>query len=94
MKEMEVKCYTKLDYIVLDSKGMNAFMILTQLLWQDKTMIHLCKIKYNAQEGTITIKTNEYRYEFKNVPLQWDGNIDTHAVYGRHIQSLKESEVI
>lgn len=94
MKEMEVKCYTKLDYIVLDAIGMHAFMVLTQLLWQDKTAMKLCKIKYDTQKGTITVKTNEFRYEFENVPLQWDGNIDTHAIYGRHIQKLKESEVI
>lgn len=94
MKEMEVKCYTKLDFVVLDSKGMNAFMILTQLLWQDKTMINLCKTKYDTQNNTITIVTKDYKYEFINVPLQWDGNIDTHLIYGQHIQNLKESEVI
>lgn len=91
---MEVKCYTNLDFVVLDASGMHAFMILTQLLWQDKTTINLCKIKYNIQKNTITVKTRDFRYEFKNVPLQWDGNIDTHLVYGKHIQELKESEVI
>ena len=94
MEELEVKCYTNLDFIVLDAQGISAFMILAQLLWQDKTMMKLCKIKYNTQKGTITIKTNEYRYEFKNVPLQWDGNIETNIIYKNHIQKLKESEVI
>ena len=70
MKEIELKCYTKLDYIVMESNGLHATLHLLELLWNDKTMIQLNKVKYDTQNNTVTIITNDYRYEFTNVPLQ------------------------
>ena len=93
MKEIELKCYTKLDYIVMESNGLHATLHLLELLWNDKTMIQLNKVKYDTQNNIVTIITNDYRYEFTNVPLQWDGRIDIHTIYSQHIQTLKESEV-
>lgn len=95
MENLQVTGYSeKNNFIILNNKGMNAFMLLATLLWQDKTSICKAKINYNIQKKTITIKSNDFKYEFENVPLQWDGNIDTHLIYAKHIQELKETEVI
>lgn len=95
MEEMNVKCYRKdNNFIVLDSQGMNAFMHLTQLLWNDKTNVDKTKIDYNIQKHTIIATTKEFKYIFENVPMQWDGRIDTSTIYTQHIQKLKESKVI
>lgn len=95
MKELEVKGYTKENNIVVSASGMQAFMLLTTLLWQDKTNINKCKIEdCKIEYNYLQIKTNEFTYVFKNIPLQWDSNIDTSKIYMKHIENLKESEVI
>lgn len=81
-------------YIVRHAQGMHALIVLTSVLWRDKTKMTKCKVDYNTQAGTITIATAEFNYEFTNVPLQWDGNIDLYRVYADHIQELKDKEVI
>ena len=92
---MQVKGYSNEDkFIVLTSQGMNAFMLLTSLLWNDKTDSDNAKVEYNTVKKTITIVTKQFTYEFTNVPLQWGGGIDTHTVYAQHYQKLLESEVI
>ena len=94
-KVIELKGYSKENnYIKLNAIGMHATMHLLNLLWQDKTCIGLAKVKYDTTRNTITIDTKDYRYEFTNVPLQWNGEIDILALYSQHIQLLKESEVI
>lgn len=93
--KIEVKGYSNINNnIVLHAQGIQAFMHLTQLLWQDKTCMQLARVAYDIQKKTVTVKTRDITYEFINVPLQWDGNIDTHTIYANHIQDLKESEVI
>ena len=96
MEKLELKAYTKTHKkIVLDSIGMHAFMHLTTLLWNSKTKVEAIeKLDYNIQKHTITIVTKDYIYEFANVPIQWDGRIDTHIIYTNHIEDLKESGVI
>lgn len=95
MENLQVKGYAKENnFIVVSAQGMHAFMLLTTLLWQDKTCMYKAKINYNVQKKTITVTSNNVKYVFENVPLQWDGNIDTHLIYAQHIQELKESEVI
>lgn len=89
MQQMQCKGYTNDNFIVLDSQGITAFMILSQLLWQDKTCMKLAKIAYNTQKGEITVKTRDFIYKFTNVPLYWDGSIDTHTVCAQYFQELK-----
>lgn len=95
MEDLQVKGYAKENnYIVVSAQGMHAFMLLTTLLWQDKSGMYTARAKCDIQKKTITITSNDIKYVFENVPLQWDGNIDTHLIYAKHIQDLKESEVI
>ena len=95
MEKLEVTGYSlENEFAVLDASGMHAFMILTQLLWNNKIGTDIAKVKYDTTKRTITITTKQFKYEFTNVPLQWGGTIDTHQVYANHIQELKESEVI
>lgn len=92
---IRLKGYSKTDhYVKLNAIGMHATMHLLNLLWQDKTCIGLAKVKYDTTHNTITIDTKDYKYEFENVPLQWNGDIDIATLYKQHIQLLKESEVI
>lgn len=95
MEKLQAKGYSKENnFMVLNVQGLHALMLLTTLLWQGKTNIDTTKVKYNVQKKTITVITKEFRYEFENVSLQWDGNIDTHLIYAQHIQELKEMEVM
>ena len=94
MENLQVKGCTKENNIVASAQGMHAFMLLTALLWQDKSGMYKAKINYNVQKKIITVTSNNVKYVFENVPLQWDGSIDTHLIYAQHIQELKESEVI
>lgn len=91
---IELNCYDNNDNIVLHATGQHATMQLLNILWQDKTCIKIAKVKYNTNQGKIIFKTNDYEYEFTNVPLQWDGNIDTSKLYMQHIQQLKQANVI
>lgn len=94
MENLQANGYTKENNIVVSAQGMHAFMLLTTLLWQDKSDMYTAKTKCDIQKKTITVVSNNIKYIFENVPLQWDGNIDTHLIYAKHIQELKESEVI
>lgn len=95
MEKLQAKGYSKENnFVVVDVQGLHALMLLTTLLWQAKTDMNTAKVKYNVQKKTITVITKDFRYEFENVSLQWDGNIDTHFIYAQHIQELKETEVI
>lgn len=95
MKNLIVKGYSlENDFIVLDAQGMQAFMLLSKLLWQDKTKMDNVKIDYNVQKQTIVATTKQFKYIFENVPLQWDGNIDNSTIYANHIQELRDGEVI
>lgn len=87
---IEVKCYDYDNNIIMTAQGQHATMQLINILWQDKTCIKLAKVKYDTKDNTITIKTNLFTYEFTNVPLQWDGNIDTSTLYMQHMQQLKQ----
>lgn len=93
-KIIEVKCYDDNNNIVMHAQGQHATMQLLNILWQDKTCVKLAKVKYNTKDNSITVKTNLYTYEFNNVPLQWDGNIDISQLYMQHIQQLKQDNVI
>lgn len=93
-KIIEMKCYDSNNNVVIDSIGQHATMHLLNLLWRDKTCIRLTKVKYSTKDNSITIKTIGYTYEFKNVPMQWDGDIDTYKLYAQHIQQLKQANVI
>lgn len=95
MENLQVKGYAKENnFIVVSAQGMHAFMLLTTLLWQDKSGIYTARAKCDTQKKTITVTSNNIKYIFENVPLQWDGNIDTHLFYAQHIQDLKDKEVI
>lgn len=95
MKNLTVKGYSlENDFIVLDAQGMQAFMLLSKLLWQDKTKMDKVKIDYNVQKQIIVATTKQFKYTFENVPLQWDGNIDNSTIYANHIQELRDGEVI
>jgi hypothetical protein len=95
MKNLIVKGYSlENDFIVLDAQGMQAFMLLSKLLWQDKTKMDNVKIDYNVQKQIIVATTTQFKYTFENVPLQWDGNIDNSTIYANHIQELRDGEVI
>lgn len=94
MENLKLKCYTKENKnIVLDSQGMHAMLHLTTLLWNDQMKIEKI-IKLKTQKDNITIHTATHIYEFENVPIQWDGRIDTSTLYVNHIQELKSKEVI
>ena len=81
-------------YVMGHAQGMHAIMVLTSALWSDKTKMAKCKVDYNVQAGTVTIANAEYKYEFTNVPLLWDGSIDLYRVYVDYIQELRDKEVI
>lgn len=99
MEKLELKCYElKSDFIVVTSQGMQAFLLLSRLLWQDKVNIYttdkIKKVDYNTFKKQIIVTTTQFKYVFSNVPLQWGGDIDTTLLYANHIQELKKEGVI
>lgn len=97
MEKLKVKAYTKEKNIVLDAQGTSAVMQLLNLLWQNKAIIHTFRSCYDIQNKTITIKddTNltfgELTYIFENVPLQWDGNIDTSLLHKAIFNEIQDA---
>ena len=95
MEKIEMNGYSlENNFIMLTSSGMQAFMRLASLLWQDKTKVDKNIVEYDIHKNTVIVLTKKYKYVFKNVPIQWDGNLDIYSVYANHIQDLKKSEVI
>lgn len=81
------------DTTVLHSQGLHATLHLLELLWNDKSKYEKATVDY-SMSGTITITTKSHKYTFENVPMYWDGTINTSDIYQRHIHELKDKEVI
>lgn len=90
METTKLRAYTKENTCVMVSFGIQAVLQLMSLLWNKETDLAISKTKYDIAKNTIVISTDNYIYKFENVPLLWDGSIDTSLIYALHIQSLKE----
>lgn len=85
--EIEVKAYTEDKRILLHAGGISAVMHLLELLWQTQTDMYKGKVTPDIKNNTITIKQDmplcafkTLTYVFTNVPMQWNGDIDTLAL--------------